>query len=186
MVSDYLGWSLFIWLFSLGHHGLPKKKKVWFLFKPEDLQAPKLYTNLDVFYLDCQWRGTMIEGELHPNCMRGSGWPSCHGVWEILGEQWSECYVVSAIGKPLEKWRKVHQYALCSLREESITWTLVWKSPFSNSLHLHCPWPPKGGSIWGSNMNNSGVFGAWCKIEGNMIRFHPLTESKITMFFEAW
>ena len=126
-----------------------------------------------------------MNGEPHPNCLRGSAWPSCEGVWEIWGKQWLEWYVVSAIGRPIEKWQKVQKLALCGIREGSTTWTLVWKSPFSNSSHLCCPWPPKGGSIRGSDMNNSGVFGAWCKIEGKVIQFHPLTESKITMFFKA-
>ena len=105
--------------FSLGFCGLPKKKRVRFLFEPDDFWPPKLLHNLDVFYLDCQWRGKIIDGEPHPNCLRGSAWPSCLGIWEIWGERWLECYVVLAISKPLEKWRKVQKLALCGIRGES-------------------------------------------------------------------
>ena len=172
--------------FLLGFHGLPNKKKIRFLFGPDDFQPPKLCNNLDVFYLNCQWRGRVINGEPHPNCLRGSAWPLCPGIWEIWGERWSECYVVSAISKPLEKWQKVQKLTLCGIRGESITWTMVWKSPFSNLLHQHCPWPPKGGSIKTVDIGSPNFYGVHCKIEETEIWFHPSTKCRIAKFFKSW
>ena len=171
--------------FSLGFCGLPKKKRVRFLFEPDDFWPPKLLHNLDVFYLDCQWRGKIIDGEPHPNCLRGSAWPLCLGIWEIWGKRWLECYVVLAISKPLEKWQKVQKLALCGIRGESTTWTMVWKSPFSNLLHQHCPWPPKGGLIKTVDMGSPNSYGVQCKIEGTEIQFHPSTKCRITKIFES-
>ena len=127
----------------------------------------------------------MVDGEPHPNCLKGPGWPSCAGVWEIWGEQWSEWYVVSAIGVPIEKWRRVCKLPLVGYREESTTWTMMWKSSFSNSLNSSFPCIPKGGSIRGSAKKEGGAFGVCCKVADSEIRFHPLTECRITKFFES-
>ena len=171
--------------FLIGHRLPAHVKKVRFGMKPEDIYPPKLFNLLDIYYMDCEWRGTVIDGEPHPNCLTGSGWPSCAGVWEIWGEQWSEWYVVLAIGVPVEKWRRICKLLLVSYREGSTTWTMVWKSSFSNSLNSSFPCIPKGGSIRGSDKKEGGAFGVRCKVAGSEIRFHPLTECRITKFFES-
>ena len=39
-------------------------------------------------------------------------------------------YVVSAARAPLESWRKIKWFGIIGIREDSVDWELVWKSPF--------------------------------------------------------
>ena len=158
---------------------------VQFLFSPDDFKAPGLLASLDVYYHDCEWRGTLEGGVAH-NCMIEKDWSvvPCAGRWKILGEWWIECYIVAANGSPVEKWQGIKKYAIPGIREESYQQELVWRSPFSNSSSRISPHIPSGGWVEWVDKQYDTEFGIHCKIENGAIQFCSDVETQIQNVFE--
>ena len=117
--------------------------------------------------------------------MRGWAWEPCRNRWALLGEEWTEWYVVSAIGKPLEKWRRVEYFEIIGVREGRVDWTLVWRSPFSNKLSVVRPEPPNKGFLKSSRPDDDREVNIRCKIYHGQISFGPGVEGRMMKYFEV-
>ena len=118
-----------------------------FQFSPNDFKAPELRKEMVIKYSWCKYRKIWDEDakEFH-NCTKGIPWPACEHRVELEAEWWSEWYVMSAGGVPVEKWRKVVLYETWG-RPHTWSWTLLWRSPFSNSYVQDSPVTPMGGRL---------------------------------------
>ena len=117
--------------------------------------------------------------------MRGRTWESCPNRWALLGEEWTEWYVVSAIGKPLEKWRRVEQFEITGVREGSVDWELVWRSPFSNKLSDVRPEPPNRGFLKSSHAEDDREVNIRCKISRGQVLFGSGVEGRLLKYFQV-
>ena len=139
---------------------------------------------MEIFYFTCPRTGKREGGEFH-SCVEGSRWLSCEDRWQILGERWSERYVVSAAGMPLEKWRRIDRFEIPDVRPASVQWELVWKSPFSNSLSRFYPKAPKHGGIKGGVSENKKPGAVQCAVDSDGIWFTKDCERKIQNYFDS-
>ena len=168
----------------LGNRWSVHKKRVGFLFRPDDFRPSELIDSLKVFYYMCIRTGKQDGGGSH-SCVEGSQFLPCGTRWGVLGKLWSERFVVSAAGMPLEKWRKIEKFEIPGVRPGSVQWELVWKSPFSNSLSQTHPRAPKHGGIKSRVSQERKPGAVRCVVDGEGIRFARNYESKIRDYFEA-
>ena len=125
------------------------------------------------------------DGGGYHSCVKDSQLLPCRARWEILGELWSERFVVSAAGMPLEKWQKIEKFEIPGVRLGSVQWELVWKSPFSNSLSRTYPRAPKHGRIKSRVFKERKPGAVWCVVDSEGIRFARHYERGIRNYFES-
>ena len=147
-----------------------------------------MLTDLEVYYFDCTKRGDLEGASLYSHqCTKGPNWPDhpCRFRWSLLGEHWQECYVVSATGQPIEKWRCIRKYPVFKLREGSTIWELVWKSPFSNSSRKDLPCVPKGGHMKFADFDTVNEYLIRCKVEDGKFSLPFWADCRIKRAFES-